>query len=367
MNAATVNALILKEMKQIRRDASSILVAIVMPVVMLIIFGYGISFDIKHIRIDLVQQDSGKITQDLVDLYKYSSYFDTNIARSTKEAKGRMESGKTMGTIIIPEEFSKNVQIGKKPEIQIISDGTDPNTAAYIESYAMGLFNKYLASIKDNKSSRINVINRLWFNPTTESINFLMPGVLTMIIAIVGTFLTSLVVAKEWERGTMEAMIATPISIWEIIISKVIPYFGLCIVSLILSLAYGILGFNMPFEGSVLSMLLVSSLFITVSLVTGLLISTAAKNQFVAAMGATMITFMPTMMLSGFVFEIKSMPLWLQFFSYIFPAKYYVSSARTICLVGDVWEIILRDSAVLSVMTIILLLWLKKILRKNIE
>lgn len=367
MNIKTVKALVFKELKQIKRDASSILVAFIMPLTLLVIFGYGLSFDIKHIRVDIVQQDAGKLSKDLINLYSYSEYFKTNVVYSTQEAKGNMESGKTMGTIIIPEGFSEKMQKGQKTQIQVISDGTDPNTAAYIEAYASGVFNKYLLSLTNTRDKSINVINRLWFNPSTETINFMMSGALSLILAIVGTFLTSLVVAKEWERGTMEAMIATPISINEIILSKIIPYFGLCIVSLVFSLLYAKLAFDMPFEGSIFAMSLVSSVFIIVSLVTGLIVSTIAKNQFVAGMMTAMITFLPTMMLSGFIFEIKSMPVWLQALSYVFPAKYYVSSARTICLVGDIWGIILRDTLVLSVMCWFLIRYLKKKLRKNVE
>ncbi|MDR1609261.1 MAG: ABC transporter permease [Holosporales bacterium] len=369
MNITTVKALVRKEIKQIRRDVSNILVAIVMPALILAIFGYGMSFDIKNIRVDIVQQDSGKIANDLVDSYVHSEYFDVNVVRSSQEAGGHMESGRTMGTIFVPENFSKNVSAGRKAEVQVVSDGTDPNTAAYIEAYASGIFHRHISSLaypKDNRGG-MRILDRLWFNPTTGSINFLMAGALTMIISIVGTFLTSLVIAKEWERGTMEAIIATPVSIGEIIVSKVIPYFGLCLVSLAFSLIYGKLAFNSPFEGSILAMLLVSSIFITVSLLIGILISTSAKDQFVAAMGAVTVTFLPTFMLSGFVFEISSMPLWLQFLSYIFPAKYYVSSVRTICMAGDIWEIIVRDSLVLGAMAAILLWLLKKKLRKNVE
>ena len=367
MNFGTIKALVIKEIKQIKRDASSILVAFIMPLTILTIFGYGVSFNIEHIRIDLVQQDSGKISHDLADLYLRSKYFDTNIVYSTQEAQGNMESGKTQGTIIIPECFSENAQKGKKAEVQVVSDGTDPNTAAYIEAYTMGVFSKYLMSLTNLKDKTMNVINRLWFNPTTESINFLMAGAFTMILSIVGTFLTSMVVAKEWERGTMEAMIATPISIADIIISKIIPYFMLCVISMTFSMLFAVYIFGMPFEGSFLSLSLVTGVFIVVSLLIGLLISTMAKDQFVAAMGAVLVTFLPTMMLSGFIFEIKSMPMWLQCLTTIFPAKYYVSSIRTICLVGDVWEIILRDVSAMLAMMGFLFYALKKKLKKNVE
>ncbi|MDR3030949.1 MAG: ABC transporter permease [Holosporales bacterium] len=367
MNADIVKALTIKEIKQIKRDPSSILVAFVMPLIILIIFGYGISFNIENIKIDLVQQDSGKIARDLEDLYAHSKYFSANVIRSTQEAMGNMESGKTQGTIIIPQHFSEKVQRGLKSEVQIISDGTDPNTSAYIEGYAMGVFTKYLKSLAKSSGPEVNLIQRLWFNPTAESINFLMAGALTMILAIVGTLLTSLVVAKEWEKGTMEALISTTVSIVEIIVSKLIPYFCLCIVSLAISLAYGIYVFRMPFEGSIFAIALVASVFVTVSLLIGLLISTCAKDQFVAAMGSVTITFMPTMLLSGFIFEIKSMPLWLQGFTFVFPARYFVSSMRTLCLVGDVWEILLKDISVLLIMAGLLFLALEKKLKKNVE
>ena len=367
MSIGTVIALITKEIKQIRRDISSILVAFVLPAIILLVFGYGVSFNIENIRIDLVQEDSGKIARDLADLYVHSKYFDTNIVYSAKEAERHMESGRTQGTIIIPEGFSANSQRGIKTEIQILSDGTDPNTASYIEGYASGVFSKYLSSLKKPAGAVINPIDRLWFNPTSDSINFLMSGALTLVLSIVGTFLTSLVVAKEWERGTMEAMIATPISIVELIVSKLIPYFVLCVFSLVFTIAYGVYVFGMPFCGSLFAMSLVSGVFITVSLLIGLLISTSAKDQFVAAMGAVLVTFLPTMMLSGFVFEIKSMPLWIQWFTYVFPARYYVSSIRTLCLVGDVWPILIRDTGVLLLMGALLFIGLKKKMKKNVE
>jgi ABC-2 type transport system permease protein len=389
----TIHALIMKEAKQIKRDASSILVAFVMPLTILAMFGYGVSFNIENIGVDIVRQDSSRASQNLVDHYVHSKYFNANVVHSIKDARRDIESGRSQGAIVISPSFSRGAQPGAKPAIQVISDGSDPNTASYIESYAMGVLMKYMQSMPKKSGAGnpgmehaspgtnhsvatpatktpgagINIVNRLWFNSTTESINFLMAGVLTMILSIVGAFLTSLVVAKEWERGTMEAMIATPVSLWEIIISKVIPYFVLCVVSFLFSIACGMFLFDVPFEGSIGATSLVTTVFIIVSLLIGLLISTYAKDQFVAAMGAISVTFMPTFMLSGLIFEIKSMPLWLQLLTTVFPARYYVSSIRTLCLAGDVWEIILRDTGILLIMACILALALKKKLKKNVE
>ena len=367
MRIKTILALVNKEIKQIKRDTSSILVAFVLPMIILIVFGYGMSFNIENINIDIVTKDSGKITNDLTDLYMNSKYFKTNIVNCAKDAAEDLESGKTMGTIIIPDNFSANIAKGAKAEIQILSDGTDTNTASYIENYASRLFFQYLKTLQKPTGPSINVVNRLWFNPSTESINFLMSGALTMILSIVGTFLTSLVVAKEWERGTMEAMISTPASIIDIIISKLIPYFILCIFALVFSLAFGMLVFDIPFQGSFLAMAVLSGIFITVSLLIGLLISTTAKDQFVAAIGSALVSLLPTLMLSGFVFEINTMPMWLQYLTCVFPARYYVSSVRTLFLVGDIWEVLIRDITVLFAMCVVLFLAVKQKMRKNVE
>lgn len=366
MNLRIIKALVIKEAKQIKRDPSNWTVAFIFPLLLLVIFGYGLSFNIENISIDLVMYDTGKLSQDLANTYTDSKYFNTTVVYSLQDAKGNMEAGKTQGIVIIPENFSKNfVNATKKPNIQIISDGGDPNTATYIEGYAEGIFSRWMMKQLEAKPI-LNIIDRVWFNPSTETINFLLSGALTMIISIAGAFMTSMVVAREWERGTMEALIATPASIGDIITAKIIPYFVLSVIAFIFSLLVGKILFNVPFEGSFLATSIVTSIFIAVALLIGLIISNATKDQFNASMGVMAITFLPTMMLSGFIFEIKSMPLWLQIFTYAFPAKYYVSSIRTLCLVGDVWSIILRDSVVLLFMAIGLAAILSKNMKKKV-
>jgi ABC-2 type transport system permease protein len=333
------------------------------------------SFNLKNIGVDLVLEDSsGKAALDLANSYIDSEYFVTNVVHSMEDAKGHMESGKSCGIIRIPENFSKSfAKRDNKTAIQIIGDGSDPNTASYVEGYAQGIFTKWMLSSSFNQSSKkplsptLNIVDRLWFNPSSETVNFIIAGILTMILSIVGTFLTSLVVAREWERGTMEAMIATPISIWEIIISKIIPYFVLASVSFILAIIYSVSIFNVPIQCSLFPMVLLNCVFITVSLLIGLIISTTAKDQFVASMAAFSITFMPTMMLSGFIFEIKSMPMWIQCLTYIFPARYYVSSIRTLLMVGDIWTVLLRDLAVLCLMMVVFFFILKRKTKKSVE
>jgi ABC-2 type transport system permease protein len=351
-----VKALIKKEIKQIQRDSSNLVVAFLLPLLLLLIFGYGISFDLEHVRVDLVLESMDRSGCDLADTYAQSKYFDANIVHLPEEAAGHMEAGTAQGIIVIPKNIPKN-------GLQIISDGSDPNTASYVEGYALGIFSKWLS----RQNSTINIVDRLWFNPSNNTINFTMPGVLTMVLSIVGTFLTSLVVAKEWERGTMESLISTPITVWEIIISKIIPYFVLCSISVMLVIFYGIYFFKMPFEGSLWAMVILTTAFIIVSLLIGLIISISAKEQFVAAMGSSLVTFMPTMLLSGFIFEIKSMPKWIQVLTYCFPAKYYVSSVRTLLLVGDIWPILCRDLAVLLFMSLVLFFLFKKKLKKDVE
>ncbi|MDR0552510.1 MAG: ABC transporter permease [Holosporales bacterium] len=366
MNFKIIKALVVKEAKQIKRDPSNWVVAFIFPILLLVIFGYGLSFNIENIGIDLVMHDTGKLSQDLANSYTDSKYFNTNVVYSLQDAKGNLEAGKTQGIVIIPENFSKNfVSESKKPSIQIISDGSDPNTAVYIEGYAEGIFSRWMMK-QLNARPPINIIDRIWFNPSTETVNFMLAGALTMILSIAGAFMTSMVVAREWERGTMEALISTPVSIWEIIASKIIPYFVLSVVAFVFSLVVSKILFGVPFEGSVFATSLVTSIFIIVALLIGLIISNATKDQFNASMGVMAVTFLPTMMLSGFIFEIKSMPMWLQLITYAFPARYYVACLRTLCLVGDVWPIILRNAAVLLSMATGLALVLRKNIKKKI-
>ncbi len=365
-----VRALFHKEFLQIIRDPSSILIAFVLPVFLLFLFGYGLSLDADHIKCAVVVEDTGVYGRKLAQAFTHTAYFDATVTYDRNFAELEIVEGRVRGIIVIPVDFSRRIVDSEaSARVQVISDGSEPNTAAFVEGYAAGVIENWYTQnqlengviLLDGKNEGITLRSRYWFNSELLSRNFLLPGCLTMILAIIGTLLTALVVAREWERGTMESLLATPIHPVELIISKILPYFVLGMGSLLIATVAARLIFDLPFRGSVWSLVMVTSAFLLVSLLMGLLISTTSRNQFVAAQLSILLAFLPVTMLSGFVFEIKSMPWILQQVTRLVPARYYVASAQTIFLAGDIWPVLLPATMVLLLMAgILLFLTLRK-------
>ena len=348
-------ALIIKELHQIVRDPSSLLIAFALPFIMLFLFGYGMSLDTNRIRIGVVLEDLGNEARSLAYAFANTTYFDARLGHSRKYFEDQLVAGHIRGIIEIPQDFCEKIRKGEIiPKIQVISDGSEPNTATFVENYAAGVFLTWLTlhgyENAVNDRPLIQVKSRFWFNHELSSRNSILPGCITIIIAMIGTILTALVVAREWERGTMESLMVTPVKIREIIISKLLPYFALGLISMLLSVLICMFLFGMPFRGSVMALLLISSAFLLTSLAAGLLISTVSKNQFVAAQASLITAFLPTTLLSGFIFEIDSMPMIIQAITWIVPASYFVPSLQTVFLAGDVWEVLLPSLCVLCLM-----------------
>ena len=280
-----LNGLIYKETLQIFRDPSSLLIAFFLPAMFLFLYGYGLSLDIKDIKLGIVMEDTAPSAQSLARSFMNSKYYDIRTDHTVKVFKDQLVAGNIKGIFVIPQDFSRKLKNkGNITPIQLITDGSDPNTASLIENYTLGVTQNWLIQESYNQSQNhplglINMIPRVWFNPELKSSDSLIPGIIAIVMALVGTLLTSLVVAREWERGTMEAMMATPVSIVEIILGKIIPYFILGMTSMALTVIAGILLFGVPFRGSVLWLLIMSSVFMFISLFLGLLISTVTKSQ----------------------------------------------------------------------------------------
>jgi len=240
----------------------------------------------------------------------------------------------------------------------VIADGSETNTANYVHNYADGVVLNWWkmrqAEHGINSSVGPQLLSRIWFNPQLESRNSLIPGALAIIMAIIGTLLTALVVAREWERGTMEALMATPVTITELILGKLIPYFVLGMLAMLISVAICVTLFDLPFRGSMPALLLSSGAFMLAALGQGLLISSAAKNQFIAAMAALITAFLPAFLLSGFIFEISSMPPLVRALTNIIPARYLVSNLQTLFLVGDIWPLLLPNVLMLLLLAALL-------------
>lgn len=341
-----LKALILKEFFQIIRDFSSLLIGFILPLILLFIYGFGVSLDLNHLKLGLILEDTAPDAQSFAESLYASRYFDLTIAHDPRELIEPITSGKIRGMVVVPSYFSA---FRTKPDtiapIQVIGDGSEPNTASFAQNYVKGAWQAWLQNEEINKDLRglplVTLQTRYWYNEKLESRNFLIPGSLALIMTLIGTLLTALVVSREWERGTMEALMSTPVNILELLIGKLIPYFILGMASMLMCTCIAVFFYQVPLEGSWLLLSLVSANFLFTALGLGLLISTRARNQFVAAQLSQITAFLPAFMLSGFIFEISSMPLPIQLLTYIIPARYFVSNLQTIFLVGNIWSLVL--------------------------
>jgi len=361
-------ALIKKEIFQILRDPSSLLIAVVLPCILLFLYGYGVSLDASKIKIGLVVQDNSPEVQSLINAFKDTKYFDLTISDNRNDIEKRIISSQLRGMVVIPEDFTRRLENSYDiSSIQVIADGSETNTATFVQNYAIGVISNWAGQTQFiQKQSNISIQPRYWFNPELKSNYFLLPGSIATIMTLIGTLLTSLVIAREWERGTMEALMATPVSMFEIILGKLIPYFILGMASMAICTFAAIVLFGVPFRGSFLLLSIISAVFLIVALEWGLLISTATKNQFLASQIALITAYLPGFILSGFVFEIKSMPIFIQFLTNFVPAKYFVSCLQTIFLAGDIHGIIFPNLAVLSIMALILFVFVLQKTKKRL-
>ncbi|MGH8241084.1 MAG: ABC transporter permease, partial [Steroidobacteraceae bacterium] len=329
-------ALARKETRQIVRDPSSIMIAFVFPLLMLFLFGYGLSFDTVKTRIALVLEDTSPPARRFADALGHSPYVAMVLAPSRAAATQMIRDEEVRGFVVVPNDFSEAVESGGRSgaALQVITDGAEPNTANFVEADVRGVYAVWFAQ-RQRELGRpvaegISVEPRFWYNPAAISRNYLVPGSITVIMTVIGALLTALVVAREWERGTMEALLSTPVSRTELLLSKLAPYYALGQIALLLCVAFARFALGVPFRGSILVLLAVSTFFLGAALGLGLLLSTLMRNQFNAAQAALNVAFLPTMMLSGFVFEIASMPAPLRAITYLFPARYFVTALQTI-------------------------------------
>ncbi|MBS0649388.1 MAG: ABC transporter permease [Verrucomicrobia bacterium] len=347
--ARRMRALMVKEFLQIVRDPSSILITVFLPLLLIFLYGSGVSLDLDHLRVGLVLEDTAPDAQSFTKALTDSRYFDVTITRDRRELGDALTRGDIRGMFIVPSYFT---QYRNRPDqiapIQVIADGSETNTANFVKNYAQGVFANWQAQEAISAGLRpnvplINTQSRFWYNEQLESRFFLLSGSLAIIMTLIGSLLTALVVAREWERGTMEALMSTTVSIGELVMAKVIPYFALGMISMTICVIISVVCYDLPLRGSFLVLGLVSALFLFCALGLGLMISTITKNQ-VFAYQITLITaFLPAYILSGFLFEIYSMPQWIQWLTYIIPAKYFVQSLQSLFLVGNVWSLILYD------------------------
>lgn len=348
-------ALLRKETQQILRDPSTALIAFVLPLLLLFIFGYGVNLDTARTRIGIDRRDDSQAASSLAHDFASSRWFTVVDAQSSGALGRELVAGRIRGIVVIPDGFGREVAAGGGA-IQVITDGSLPNMAGFVAAYAEGVRANWAAqhAVEQGQASAgapqpaaIGIEHRYWFNPELTSRFFLVPGSIAVVMTMIGTLLTALVVAREWERGTLEGLMATPIGMGEFIVTKVVPYFLLALCSMTLCTLLAVFLFGVPFRGSPLGLLAISAVFLLPALGQGLLISAATKNQFVASQVALLTAFLPTMLLSGFLFEIASMPAPIRLLSYLVPARYLIPQLQTVFLAGDDWGLYLPDMAAL--------------------
>ncbi len=362
-------ALVRKEAHQMVRDPSSIAIGVVLPVLLILLFGYGLSLDVRHVPVAVVVEDASPAARELAASFQLSPYFDVQLLTAMPLAQDLMLARKVDGIVRIRPDFARHLSRGDA-EVQLIVHGTDANHARIIQSYAQGAVGQWAARRAaeghEVSTGPVALRERLWFNEASESRYFLVPGLIVMIMTLIGALLTAMVMAREWERGTLEALFVTPVRADEILLGKTIPYFALGMVGLALCLLASKFLFHVPLRGSVWVLTGVSMLYLLVALGTGLLISSAVKSQFVASQVTLLVTFMPAFMLSGFLFDLRSLPVLVRLVTYVLPARYYVTLLQTVFLAGDVWSVVLPNAAVLAGMAAVLLLLTRGVTRKQL-
>ncbi len=364
-----IRALVRKETWQLLRDPSSIAIGIVMPVALLILFGYGINLDVRNVPVAIVMEENSAGARGLASAFELSSYFSPKPVKTMAEAEEMLLASQVRAILRIPPDFARKAASGNG-EVQIVVNGSDANTARISLSYAQAAVGiwaaKEAARGAISNGAGVTIQSRLWFNEANDSSYFLVPGLVVLVMTLIGALLTALVMAREWERGTFEALFVTPVRSSEILLGKTVPYFLLGLAGLALCVVGSRLLFGVPLRGSLLVLTVVSMLYLLVALGLGLAISSVTKSQFIASQITVLATFLPAMMLSGFMFDLRSMPWAVQIVTYIFPGRYFVTLLQTLFLAGNIWSVILPNAAVLAGMATALLALAVRMTRKRI-
>ena len=375
-NLRRIKAVAWKEFIQIKRDPRSLSLALVIPIFLLLIFGYGLSLDIDHVRTVVWNQDaSSKLTREFLLNFKNSKYF--NIVAYTdnyQDIEHKINSGQVMMALIIPKDFSHYIESGKVAPLQLLVDGSDANTATIAMGYVRAVVSQYNINLLTNTFaqaglrpvSSVDARSRVWFNMGLTSTWFIIPGVIAMIIMIIAALLTSVCIAREWERGTMEQLISTPVKAPELIIGKFIPYFTIGFFDLMVGVIMARFLFGVPFRGSYLLLFFLSSLFLTGALSQGILISVVARTQLMASQLASLTTLIPTMLLSGFIYPIFNMPKAIQAITYLIPARYYNVILRELFLKGGSIRVIWDETLFLLLFALIMFFLAVKRFKKKV-
>ena len=343
MNPIRIKAIIKKEFVQIRRDARSLALAIALPMLLLVLFGFALSLDVDKVPMVVWDQSQTPLSRAYLLNFQNSRYFKiTGYAVSYTQIENNIDRDISMMALVIPYDFSRQLEAGKPSPVQLLVNGSDSNTAAIALGYVSAVtqsYNRKMVETELAKSGRklllpVDLRPRVWFNPELKSRNYIIPGLIAVIMMIIAALLTSQTIAREWERGTMEQLISTPVSVPELILGKLVPYFVIALLDISIAVAMGEFVFAVPLRGSILLLFTISSIFLIGVLGLGILISVVTKTQLLASQLALLATFLPTFILSGFIYPIANMPVAIQLITYLIPARYFISILKSLYLKG---------------------------------
>jgi len=339
-----------KEAIQLRRDSRSLIIAFAMPVLLLVLFGYAITFDVRNVRTAVLDQDLSKQSRAFVDAFRASGYFTVvDALAGPDQVAPALDAGRAQIVLVIPPDFSRRLGTPRPPRVQAVIDGSDANTATLIEGYLQGTVAEVTRRLaaggpvhsagdggagSNPAAPPLTVDVRVWFNEELDSTNAIVPGLVAVIMMIIAALLTSLTLAREWERGTMEQLASTPVGRLEVVLGKLLPYLAIGLVDTAVSTALGVFLFGVPFRGNPLLLMVLSFFFLVGALGLGMFISATVRSQLLASQVALIATLLPAFLLSGFMFDIAVMPLPLRLLTYLIPARYFLVVTRGIFLKG---------------------------------
>jgi ABC-2 type transport system permease protein len=378
MNLQRITAIAKKEFIHIFRDPRSLGLGIAIPMLLLFLFGYALTLDVDKVPLVVWDQSGTHASRDLISRYSGSRYFSLkHYTDNYRDIERAIDSREALIAVIIPVDFARRIEAGRQVSVQAILDGSDPNTATFALGYAESVTRGYSRDISLQQLQRlagvppgngqVDVRPRVWFNSDMVSKNYIFPGLIAIIMMIIAALLTSLTVAREWETGTMEQLISTPLKGPELILGKLAPYFAIGVLDLVLSVLVGEFFFDIPLRGSLWLLFGMSVIFLIGALSFGMLISIITKSQLLASQFALVATMLPAFLLSGFIFPIDNMPSFVQGITYIVTARYFVSILRGIYLKGVGLEVMAGEAGLLAVFSVLVITLSIRKFRKKME
>ncbi|OPY84974.1 MAG: Inner membrane transport permease YbhS [Smithella sp. PtaU1.Bin162] len=364
MNPLRIRALARKEFYHLIRDYRSLYLAFAIPLMLIVLFGYALSLDVDNVDTVVVDYDRSDVSRDFIRKLAASPYFNVTLqASGTKEVSAYIDRDEAKVALIIPPDFSKTIRADREAALQIIIDGSDPNFAGIIRGYLTAFTEQYNSKLLFNFLNRqgqkqikppVDGRIRIWFNEELESRNFIIPGIIAIIIMIVGALLTSLIIAREYENGTMETIKSLPVRAGEFLLGKSLPYFVIGLADVLIAVLLGQLLFGIVMKGNFWLMIISSLLYLGVALSLGLLISTASKSQLIANQTAILATYLPSLLLSNFVFPVINMPVFLQAITYLVPATYFIEILKGIYLKNLGFDYLWPSMLILALISLVI-------------